>query len=320
MKNDVYVIVRAAGERTQQCCVELIKQQGFTEDQISVVNEFPFAAALKRSYEIGLNHGYTWTFCVDADVLLRSGALHDLYQHACRQPSSVFEIQGMILDKFIGGPRHGGVHVYRTKLLDKALIVLDSVKDNIRPESATLRCMAAKGYPFKKIINISGIHDFEQSFHDIFRKHFVHACKNHYFLSCIVQFCQQQQHIDADYAIALQGLAQGLLHSDKASLDVTNQLYIELFSQCQVVEKEALAANDYSVDRVDQIIACWQDNPAFLELYPERYGIDKGKCVPRCLREELCRKMRATGWVRFPLYALGGGLQRVGNRIISIVQ
>jgi len=78
LNDHVHVIIRSAGERTMHLCKQLIIEQGVSADNLSVVNEAPFSAALKKSFELGMERGLKWTLCIDADVLLRPGAVETM--------------------------------------------------------------------------------------------------------------------------------------------------------------------------------------------------------------------------------------------------
>ncbi len=117
----VYVVIRSAEERTEQLCKKLILEQGVFPENLCIVREVPFSAALKKAYELGIERGLKWTLCIDADVLLRPGAVEKMIALAENQDKKVCEIEGFVLDKFAGGPRTGGIHLYRTSLLLKAL-------------------------------------------------------------------------------------------------------------------------------------------------------------------------------------------------------
>src|SRR5690606_39569755 len=70
--NDLVVIVRTAGERTFELSHSLLLAQ-VPADRVLVVDERPFEKALRRTYELGIEHAARWTMTLDADVLLRPG-------------------------------------------------------------------------------------------------------------------------------------------------------------------------------------------------------------------------------------------------------
>ena len=72
------VIIRSAGERTEQLCRKLIIEQGVSPENLVAIKEVPFSAALKKSFQAGIERGLKWTLCNDADVLLRPGAVETI--------------------------------------------------------------------------------------------------------------------------------------------------------------------------------------------------------------------------------------------------
>ena len=83
----------------------MILEQGVQEKDLIIVREVPFSMSMKKSFEIGLERGKKWTFCIDADVLLRKHSIQKMIQFAENQKKNVCEIQGLVLDKFFSGPR-----------------------------------------------------------------------------------------------------------------------------------------------------------------------------------------------------------------------
>ena len=174
---DVTAIVRSVGERTETACYNLLAEQVPAEN-IVIINEVPFSAAVAKTFQVGIERGLPWTLCIDADVLLRYGAVNDLLAIAAQADKNVFEIQSNILCKFFGGPRQAGNHIYRTSLLNKALDCIPKT-EVIRPETNTIKQMAARGFPRLEIKKLTiGLHDYEQYYVDIYRKAFVQAHKH----------------------------------------------------------------------------------------------------------------------------------------------
>ena len=60
--NTTTLIIHSADERTFQLCQKLILEQGVPETQVFVVQEVPFSAAMRKSFEIGISEGRKWTF------------------------------------------------------------------------------------------------------------------------------------------------------------------------------------------------------------------------------------------------------------------
>jgi hypothetical protein len=212
------VIIRAAGERTSQVCRELLGMQ-IRGDAVEIVNETPFEAALRRTYEIGLQRGAKWTMTLDADVLLREGAVAELVAEAERLPQHFAQIEGLVHDKLTGLFRKAGHRIYRTRLLTKALEALPPSGSQVRPEWTTLQRMEEWGFPSREVSLVVGIHDHEQYYRDVYRKAFVHANKHQVWLADIVSRCKSLRCTDDDFRIALRGLYDGLMSTNPVTID-----------------------------------------------------------------------------------------------------
>jgi hypothetical protein len=176
-ETDVTIVLRSAGERTKDLAYRLLCSDA-SEDQVHLIEEVPFSRAVQRTLEIGVDEGRKWTAAVDADILVRRGALADLVELAEQAPDTLFELEGRIWDKLFGGAREGGIHLYRTNLIPEALTYLDVEAAVHRPEFTVISAMTAKGYTQEKHELVVGLHDFEQRNLDYFRKGVSHARKH----------------------------------------------------------------------------------------------------------------------------------------------
>ena len=264
---EVTVIIRAAGERTEEACRRLLAEQVPAEG-IVVVRERPFAAALRESFRIGTERSRPWTLCIDADVLVRDGAVAELLALARRTTEDVFEVQGMVLDKLFGGPRPAGNHLYRTALFPRALECAASCAKSVRPENDTLEGMRALGHPWKQEELVVGLHDFEQFFKDIYRKAFVHARKHLFFLPALEPYWQRKAAEDTDFRVTLLGLEDGRRHQGPITVDTRAfpQEINALLTGCGLSEKGPLAPDAYTGARVADHIERHQRPPEYAEL------------------------------------------------------
>lgn len=238
----VTMIVRSANERTVDLCYKLIAEQGCNEN-IFFTSETPFSAALKKSYEIGISEGRPWTFCVDADVLLRPNSIQLLLNFAKVQEQHIFEVQGLIYDKFYDGPRQAGNHLYRTSLLPKAVKLIPEEGVDIRPEKYVLQEMKKLGYPNEKINHVLGLHDFEQYYEDIYRKSFIHAHKHLNFAQRMVTVWKKKMEMDKDFKVALNAFSEGIRNTEEIFVDKNQSLYIEKFTELNIEEKKPIDDN-----------------------------------------------------------------------------
>lgn len=216
--DSVTVIIRSANERTEELCVHLVKEQ-IPADRVVMIHERPFTAALRRAYEIGLDSGSTWTLCLDADVLIRTGAIRDLVEEVSALPGHTFGGSGFVFDKLRGGRRQGGLHLYRTSLLPKALPAIPDPSTDLRPETYVKLEMKTQGYAWALVDQTSGLHDFEQYYVDIFRKTLVRSQKSSHQSQSMLRRALAHSKIDPDFLVAAWGIRVGMHLSERIDLD-----------------------------------------------------------------------------------------------------
>lgn len=214
----VTVVVRSSGERTLATCLAAIRNE-IPDENIAVVDEAPFVKALEATYRIGITSNRPWLVVIDADIILRRGAIEQLVARFEQEPSPTFLVQGRVIDKLFGGPRFGGPRVYRCEYLGKALGAIDYDSAILRPESHVFKKMEILGNPWLSMPNVFGLHDFEQYYADIFRKAYVHAFKHRRFSGYFLDFWSQNALLDSDYRVALLGLLAGQEATASISMD-----------------------------------------------------------------------------------------------------
>ncbi|MBK1645096.1 hypothetical protein CKO25_10615 [Thiocapsa imhoffii] len=321
----ITVIIRSVGERTESVCRQLILDQGIEENAIFVIREAPFSQAMRVGFQIGLAQGRPWTFCVDADLLLRPGSILRMVELAEEQPENVCEIQGYILDKFFGGPRIGGIHLYRTALLERVLAAIPAEGVDIRPEYHTLQAMKAAGFPWVLVPELVGLHDFEQSYRDIYRKCFVQAHKHAHFTDLFLSIWRASAAADDDYRVALAGFARGIEHHGAVRIDARSEPFRVSLDAFGIDEKAAIAPADWSLDQVERIIVSWSDPEMYRNKFPTRMGLvpppprPVAPVQPATRLARLRRRLGTQGLGRTVPYAFGWLLQRIGQRIQRIV-
>lgn len=213
--SDVTIVVRECGERTAEACVWLL-QQTFPEQEIHRVSARPFSETLRLSLEKGVAEGRPWTLCIDADVLALP-ELTDLLLEAERVPRDVFEIQGLVVDKLMTAPRAAGNHLYRTSLIARALPLI-AAGHSLRPETEMIEAMTSHGFPNRQSTIVVGLHDFEQSYRDLYAKAFLHGHKHHFLLPLVRPLWNMLARSDADYRVALAALDDARSNSDAPSV------------------------------------------------------------------------------------------------------
>ena len=260
----VTVIVRCAGERTAGLCRELLTGQ-IPDEQITCIQETPFSRAVQRTFEIGLEAGRKWTLAIDADVLVHKSAVVDLLKIAEQLPDHVFEFEGQVFDRLFYGPRDGGPHVYRTSMLTKALTIACREETVHRPEFHVIKEMEAAGYPQVKHDIILGLHDFEQSYQDLYRKGFVHAQKHVAVLQYLEPMWRRLAEHEQDFVAAVHGMESGRKAGGIAHTDI--RMFAQPFDEClqnmSLVEKPPIVALSPDAFDVDVLLSTLEPKPEF---------------------------------------------------------
>jgi hypothetical protein len=270
-------IIRSAGERTVDLCEKLLLEQGVPKGQIAIVNEVPFSAAMKKSFQLGIDSGFKFTFCVDADVLLRPGSVQHMIEEFEKRPNNICEIQGLILDKFFGGPRPGGIHIYRTSLLPEVIKRIPEEGVNIRPESHTLQQMKKDGYDWIEVPYIVGIHDDEQYNFDIYRKNFVQAVKHIQLAELFVKVWKENLDRDNDFKVALKAFSDSILSNEVIYIDKNQSVYHEHFYKTGFGEKQPLVLNDFNLQTIEERIVNWVEPEIYSRKFPTKFGLVEPK-------------------------------------------
>jgi glycosyltransferase involved in cell wall biosynthesis len=196
-------IVRHCGERTTEACVQLLQELA-PGRVIHRVSSRPFREALRQSLELGLVEGRPWTLCIDADVLVLP-ELAAFLSAADGLPGDLFEAQALVLDKLIPARRPAGNHLYRTELIARALPLVPAGQ-SLRPESDMILAMAAKGFRAHQSSLVVGLHDFEQSHHDVYLKALLHGHKHRFIEPLLRRYWLALSRDDDDFRVGVQAL------------------------------------------------------------------------------------------------------------------
>ena len=322
----VTVVIRAAGERTEAACRAAILAQGVDAAQLVTIREAPFSRAMRAGYQAGVDAGRPWTLTIDADVLLRPGAVAALLAQAARQPARVFEIQGFVLDKLFVTLREAGNHLFRTALLPQLIDCIPEEGTSLRPESTAMRPestamqrMAARGYDWVNVPYVVGLHDFEQSNQDIFRKSFTHAQKHLHLLPELLPKLRRRVAGDGDFAVMIEGLAEGLRAESEVRIDIRHRPFAERFAALAIPEKPPLPEGDPPPGAVEQILRDWAAAPdltvrALPVSGPQAIALDGSRRFTALGRAQalVARKRAEIGMARTLMLAAAEGAERIG--------
>jgi hypothetical protein len=314
MITDVCVVIRSARERTEELCKKLILQQGIIQSNVSVVNEVPFSAAMRRGFEIGIDSGCKWTYCIDADVLLRNGAIGSMLSAAERTDKRMCEVQGFVYDKLFGGPRPAGNHFYRSSLLKEMIRRIPKEGVNIRPEYHTLQAMKEDGFAWADISISVGLHDSEQYLRDVYRKCFVQAHKHAYLAEMFLETWRSCSSADLDMRVALAGFADGIKHADEVRIDTRQTYYAVALDQLGLKEKDPIELSAWTSERIEKIIDEWQVSELFLRYFPSSQPAKVIANPSRLVR--LRQRIRKRGPLIGSAFLGGAILNKIGSNIM----
>lgn len=270
---DCVFIIRSAGERTTSICKSLLLKEGVPRNNIHIIRERPFKKALKVALGLGLSIQLPFTCCIDADVLIRPGALQKCLQIFRAQSTKTFRLQGLVLDKFFGGARYGGVHLYKTCYLSEFLKSIPKNKA-LRPEKTASVNMVKKGFILKKINFIVGLHDFEQSYKNIYEKNFFQANKTTFGASLLIPFWLEALKTDNDYKVAFLGFIDGL-QNKMYEPGEKNKIVRQKFLRYKINEKQKINKKNINQKEIMRILKTFKVNPFYQYEFPSLINFKK---------------------------------------------
>lgn len=220
MRDDVLVVIRSVGEKTEKLCYDIACDQ-VGEENVIIIQEKPFWKAVKKTFELGVASNKKWTLALDADVLLKQNAVNELILNAQKYGSKLFIYQGWVTDKIFGSNRSGGPHLYFTENLKFGIHIEVNDSKELRPESFIHTEVKSK-YGLKKIVDkkVFGVHDFWQSNFDYYRKCFLHGIKHAHLGGMFFQNNIKYYQEDDDYRAMLKGWIRALESNVKVEIDI----------------------------------------------------------------------------------------------------
>jgi hypothetical protein len=247
MRDDVLVVIRSVGEKTEKICYDIACDQ-VGEENVFIIHEKPFWKAVKKTFELGLASDKKWTLALDADVLLKQNAVNEMIWNAKKYGSKLFIYQGYIFDYILGIYREGGPHLYQNIHLEKAQNIIDADPFIIRPETYVQKKMIAQFGAIKITDNkVFGLHDFYQYPFDYFRKSFLHGVKDKSFGGAFFSNYCKNVFLDINFKIMMEGWAIASENLNRVELNID---YFENLLK----------------DRFYQLNIRLEDNPSLLEI------------------------------------------------------
>lgn len=209
------IIVRASGERTEPICIRSCKQQG----DVHVIRAFPFGESIRQTYKLALGFNQEWTPVIDADVILYPGSIQKGLNDLKSNPwgNNCFCYDGRTDDKIMIKQRRAGIHIYNTRLLEKALKFIKD--DEVKPESHVRNKMDHLGFPTFSGGVLFGQHDFEQYYRDLWRKSVCQTRKLRGMIKDRPNLWRSRAHTDPDYLVILVAHLYGIQYQGQIIID-----------------------------------------------------------------------------------------------------
>lgn len=266
MINETLCIVRSVGEATEANCLNLLVENGFPLDQTIILNEKPFAKSIHVSFKKAIDLGYKYLLIIDADVLLRKDSIHELFYHL---DDNVFVVQGMIIDYITNEIRSAGNHLYNVKHLPAALKLLDINTYMVRPECNLILQMSRLGFKYIVTPTLIGIHDYFQSYYDIYRKSYLHGIKHKSKLFDILEIAKIR---DDEYKDAIiKGTVSGFFRESTVKVDYReNYMMMDLFNECK---KKSESVQPINFKHIEECITIYDKNINVLRKYQYIFNI-----------------------------------------------
>jgi hypothetical protein len=280
MRDDVKVVVRSVGERTERACRDILVRQ-VPEENIVIIHEVPFSEAVRKTFSIGIQENLMWTLAVDADVLLTPNAVDSMIKTAKQKPEHTFVYQGCVLDKLFKDIRPGGPHLYRTALLPRAV---GFISDNdLRPESHSYAKMAEIGFHFYQEPEIYGLHDYEQHTSDIYRKSFLHAKKHSHLTEHFMK--EWARSSDPDHAVAISGFLKGLSYDGPVVIDHNFFLKVMGNVSAEFVEKglPVQVSPSFVADTISAFLEIRPDSVVLKDRFRKSTSRERKNLIPKVL-------------------------------------
>lgn len=265
-RGKVTVVVRSVGERTTECCRKILSEH-FGKNQIRIVNASPHPVALRQCYSVAIEEKRPWLFLVDADVLPSAKGIEYILAQIENLAESVFVFSADVLDKFAGGPRPAGNHFYRTAFLADAIELIPDPEISLRPETYTIKKMKElHGKTYHSANVVVGVHDYEQSYRDIYRTGLLHSIKFADYLDIFRPDWETAGETDGDFGVLLAALREGPKHTAGELLDAGffARNFGNVVSDLGLTEKPPLPPDAFSGTDIDRIIETTREREAFV--------------------------------------------------------
>lgn len=241
-------VLRTAGERTEQVCLELIKTQKEPHETVSILRERTHTEAVEKTILRALQSRADWVVAIDADMLLLPMGVSQIRADVRSATDRTFVVHPAIFDKQYG-MRRWGVTAYRRTMLDEVNERFQKIKtrQDVKIEGTVIAEMQNDHNRVTFSRNVVAYHDFFQYYKSLYRKVYLNACRNAGMNDLVRKHWRTLSDEDSDYVVMMRAMDDALTERRSLANSVTD------FNEEELNDKLALLGLD------EKLPLCWAE-------------------------------------------------------------
>lgn len=222
IKDDITIVLRSVGERTEHLCAHRLSQE-VDPSQIVIIRNMPLHQSTQAVCRAAVEAGRKYTLMIGADYIPRIGFISDLCRIADQMSGDWLFVKGTIIDKFLLELRgdQGGPMLYPTAILEQWLKILPSIQNKVTTEATCQKHFKNLGYKTHRGKLWLALHDYEQHYRDIYRSMYVGGRKHSGHRDKLLLRWKQLAKTDPDYQVAIYAHLRGAAHKGVIEADFT---------------------------------------------------------------------------------------------------
>jgi len=180
--NNVGVIVRSTGERTEKECIRRLQKLFGRKNVYLIKNAYPLANASAQTFNLSKQINKKWILVVDADVILFDDKIINFIEKAqqvIKKDKTAFSFQGMLFDNLMLRNRYVGFILYYKDNLKFDSNYFSRCSVSLRPDTCVRNLIYDEGYTSYQFNDEKiGIHGFFQYHEDLVKEGIMYAKKH----------------------------------------------------------------------------------------------------------------------------------------------
>ena len=247
IKNDITVIMRSVGERTENLCRHIIASE-IGDNNIHLIRNLPLHESTEAVCTHAVSASRKYTIMIGADYIPRRGWIQDMYDMAEVMTGDWLFVKGTIIDKFLMELRGdiGGPMLYPTHILEQWLDLLPTIENRMTTEASCQRHFKQQGYQVFRGKTWLALHDYEQHYRDIYRSMFIGGKKHKAWRNILLPRWYNMADNDRDYEVAAYAHHAGHIYEGTPQADFRND-YGWSESPFVTWQKEPITSMEYDV-------------------------------------------------------------------------